>query len=86
MLHWTIPKHFGKTVTKNWYKHHPKPVTEIEYITTLQDFIVYADRKIYTNRPDIIRSTKTKLLVDIAISANCNISHKEFEKLSNTKI
>ena len=87
-LHWTICKHYNAPYARNWYEHHPEPVTEAENVTILWDFPIHTDRTIKANRPDIvIKDMKDKkcLLIDMTVPADRNIAPKEFEKISKYK-
>lgn len=87
-LHWGICKHYGIDTHRNWYEHHPQPVTESQHVTILWDFSVNTDRTIQANRPDIIikdHKNKTCLLIDMSVPSDKNIAVKEFDKLSKYK-
>ena len=73
---------------KNWYEHHPDPVTDIGNITILWDFSIHTDRTIKANRPDIVikdKNGKLCYLIDMAVPADCNIAVKIYDKLSKYK-
>jgi hypothetical protein len=87
-IHWKMCKHYGKETTKNWYEHHPQPVTEIGHITILWDFTIHTDRTIKANRPDITvknHTDKTCLLIDMAVPTDKNVAVKEFNKIQKYK-
>ena len=70
------------------YKHQPEPVIEHQKVTILWNLPVHIDRKITANRPDILlkcKAEKGRLLIDIAIPTDKNISIKVTEKLSKYK-
>ena len=87
-LHWKICNFYGKETERNWYEHHPDPVTEIGPVTILWDYTIHTDRTIKANRPDIVikdHKQKKCLLIDMAVPADCNVSLKIFKKLSKYK-
>ena len=89
-IHWKLCNHYGMKTAKNWYEHHPEPVTEIGDITLLWDFSIHTDRTIKANRPDIVIKNKTEkqrmcTLIDVAVPADKNLAVKEFEKLAKYK-
>ena len=52
-LHWNICCHYEIPHPRNWYEHHPQPVTEGDNVT-IWDFTIHTDRQINANRPDIV--------------------------------
>ena len=87
-FHWTICKYYEAPYARNWYEHHPEPVTEGDQVTILWDFPIHTDRTIKANRPDIVvKDLKKKkcTLIDMTVPADRNIAQKEFEKLSKYK-
>ena len=87
-LHWNICCHYEIPHPTNWYEHHPQPVTEGDNVTILWDFTIHTDRQINANRPDIVikdLKQKTCFLIDLSVSADRNISVKEYEKLAKYK-
>jgi len=82
-LHYSICKALGTETTDKWYTHMPKPVCEEGNVTMLWNQAVHTDRKVTTNRPDIIirnKKEKTCPLIDVAIPADRNVVQKEAEK------
>ena len=39
---------------EKWYKQKPEPITKAKGATVLRDFATQTDRKINSNRPDIV--------------------------------
>jgi hypothetical protein len=67
----------------NWYTRTIKLACEHEDVTVLWNQDVHTDRRVITNRPDIIiknRKEKTYVLIDVAIPADRNIKQKGAEK------
>jgi hypothetical protein len=61
------------------HTHTPKPVCEHEHVTTLRNQGAHTDREVAANRPHIIiknKKEKTCILIDVAISANRNVTQK----------
>jgi len=61
----------------------PKPVCEEGDVTVLWNQLVYTDREVISNRPDIIiknHKEKTCTLIDVAIPADRNVVQMEAEK------
>jgi len=61
----------------------PKPVCEEGDVTVLWNQAIHADREVKENRPDIIiknKKEKTCTLIDVVITADRNVVHKEAEK------
>ena len=68
-IHRKICQHYNVPYTKNWHKHHPQKVAEIESVIILWDFPIHTDRKIQANKPDITvkdRKEKTCKLIDFS--------------------
>ena len=73
---------------KNWYEHHPEPVTCGPNFTILWDFPIQTDRTIQANRPDIVVKDflgNVCYLIDMSVPSDKNVSSKTFEKLSKYK-
>ena len=87
-IHWTLCKHYEIPHTEKWCEHTPEPVVEEKYVTILWDFAVQNGRKVDANRPDIIiknHEERTRIMMDVAVPSDENISLKEFQKLSKYK-
>jgi len=81
-LHYSICRALGTEVADKWYTLKPKPVYEEGDFTVLWNQAVRTDRKVTTNRPDVIiknKKEKTCTLIDVAILADRNIMQKEAE-------
>ena len=78
----------GKSVTIMILKH-PTNGMNINRVTILWDFPVRTDNKtIQANRPNIVikhQQNKMCQMIDMSVPSDCNISAKEFEKLSKYK-
>ena len=80
-IHWEICKEYDVQTAGKWYEHDPKTVEE-------KDDIIYIDREISANRPDIaIKNNRNKkcILIDVAIPSDKNTSTKVSEKISKYK-
>ena len=89
-IHWKLCRHYGMKTVRNWYEHHPEPVTEIGDVTLLWDFSIHTDRTIKANRPDIVIKNKKEkermcTIIDVAVPADNNLAVKEYEKISKYK-
>ena len=74
-----VCKNFNLLHTEKWYEHTPQPVIESAEVTILWDFTIHTDRKIESNRQDIIikdHREKTCIMLDVAVPADKNISLK----------
>ena len=59
-----------------WYNHEPLPVIENDVIKVLWDFDIQTDKRVTSNRPDIITVDKKKKslkLTDVSIPNDMNI-------------
>jgi hypothetical protein len=84
-IHWHLLKISNIEVSKKWYEHQPRSVTEKDNIVIMWDFPIITDRTINANRPDIVyhnKNTRECLLIDVAIPDDNNIALKESDKLS----
>ena len=87
-LHWKICNHFKVSTKKNWYEHHPKPITDCPNFMILWDFQIQTNRTIQANRPDIVVKdflNNVCYLIDMSVPSDKNDSAKTFEKLSKYK-
>ena len=62
-IHWKIGQHHKNPYHKNWYEHKPELVVESESTTLLWDLAIHADRRIDSNKPDIIIKDHKKTLL-----------------------
>ena len=53
---------------------------EQEDVTVLWNQAVHTDREVTANRSDIIKKLKTYILIDVTISVDSTIVHKEAAK------
>ena len=70
-IYWKIHKYSEISKPKNWHKHQPELITEPKTPTILWDFTIQTNRKIKSNRPDIVvkdYKRKTSLLIDMSVS------------------
>ena len=73
---------------KNWYEHHPEPITDGPNFMILWDFPIQMDRTIQANRPDIVVKdflNNVYYLIDMSVPSDKSVSAKTFEKLSKYK-
>ena len=71
-----------------WYKHEPKPSTDIGDITVIWDMKVRTGTHTKHNKPDIIvhdKSSRTCQIIDVAIPLDKNVNDKSAEKLTKYK-
>ena len=67
------------------YKHQPEQITEA---TILCDFVIQTDRKMKSNRQDIViedYKNQTYLLIDMSVPTDNNLSVKEYDRISKHK-
>ena len=70
---------------KKLYKHQPEAITRAEGAAILWSFVIQTDRKIKSNRPDIVvKSYERKIYLpnDMAAPTDNNISVKDYNKIS----
>ena len=84
-VHWELCKKFDIEVSKKWYQHVPGDVMNNanEDVTIYWNKIIETDRKIKSNRPDIVvfeNKIKKWTLIDIAIPMDHRVVLKEQEK------
>ena len=88
-IHWRISKAFKLPVADKWYNHSPETVVSNDQVTLIWDMQVHTDKEIKANKPDIIikdHINSTCQLIDMTIPSDRNVSIKEVEKFSNTRI
>ena len=76
------------TISNEWYKHDPKPSTDIGGITFTWDMKVRTDTHTRYNKPDIIvhdKKSRTCQIIDVAIPLDQNVNNKTAEKLTKYK-
>ncbi|XP_063588859.1 uncharacterized protein LOC134766032 [Penaeus indicus] len=78
-VHWEICRKYGRECTDKWYDHQPLAVAENRDVRITWDMIVYTDKKLNHNRPDITllrKDTQEWTLIDIAVPADrWEVSH-----------
>ena len=87
-VHWNILRDYGIETTKNWIHHKPKTTVTVGDVTIMWDLPIITDKKVMSNRPDIlIHDSKNKScqIIDVAIPACTNIVKKIAEKITKYK-
>jgi len=87
-VHWNILRDRGIEVTKNWLHHKPITTVTIDDVTIMWDLPIITDKKVMTNRPEImIHDSKNKSckIINIAIPACTNVVKKIAEKITKYK-
>ena len=85
-IHLKVCKYYGIMDWEKCYKH--QPITEEKGATIIWDFAIQTDRKIKSNRQDIVvkgYNRKTCLLIDMSVPTVNTILIKEYHKLSKYK-
>ena len=83
-IYWKVRKQNGILDCEKWYKHQSEPFAEPKEAGILWDFSIQTDRKIKNNKPDLVvkdYKSKTRLLIEMSMSTDNNISIKEYDKL-----
>ena len=83
-VHWEMCRKYGIECTDKWYDHQPLEVAENRDVRITWDMIVYTDKKLNHNRPDITlvrKDTQEWTLIDIAVPTDHNIVITEEEKV-----
>ena len=76
ILEWTLTK---------YYEHQPQTVINLRKTTIFLDETIFTDRTIMAKKPDTIIHDKEEqliLIIDIAVSDDLKIIHKEEKKLN----
>ena len=83
-VQWEMCRKYGIECTDKWYDHQPLPTAENGEVRITWDMTIYTDKVLKNNRPDITlvhKDTQKWTLIDIAVSADQNITRTEEEKV-----
>ena len=85
-IHHRIARSFSliEDTSVAWYNHEPLPVIENDVIKVLWDFYIQTDKRVTSNRPDIVimdKKEKSLKLIDVSIPNDMNIVSKRIEKI-----
>ena len=75
---------YGIECNNKWYDHQPLPSAQNGEVRITWDITIYTDKVLKRNRPDITlvhKDTQKWTLVDVAVSADQNITRTEEEKV-----
>ena len=84
-IHWNILRDNGINTTERWLDHKPTEFTTKGNLNILWDSYIHTDKKVGSNKPDIIihnAEEKECMIVDVAIPMCRNIVRKEAEKIT----
>ena len=82
-VHWEMYRKYGIECTDQWYDHQPLPTAENGEVRITWDMTIYTDKVLKNNRPDITlvhKDTQKWTLIDIAVSADQNITRTDHEE------
>ena len=87
IIHWALSRRFDLAIPTHFWNHVPQSVSENSRVKLLWDFNVYTDHVLSARCPDIVVMNKEEAsaqIIDVAISADCNVTSKEAEKVEST--
>uniref|UniRef100_A0A0L8I5I6 Uncharacterized protein n=1 Tax=Octopus bimaculoides TaxID=37653 RepID=A0A0L8I5I6_OCTBM len=87
-IQWNACKYYRIKFHDKWYRYNPEDVVNGKSVTILWNFLIQTDRKIDSNRPEIVikdYNRGTCLLIEMSVLHDQNVSRKECGKLSHYK-
>ena len=84
-VHYKIMKAYAVECAENWYAHVPKDVILMKRCEIIYDQVIYTDRPVACNRPDIIVKDLVRekvFIIDVSCPCDTNVRKKELEKIT----